>query len=168
MNYYSPELVRYIRGEGAAAELTAAADIFALGLIFTEYLAGSLPTIPAPYREAAVAVLNGVVLAVPPVLAPGVPESVTELVEAMLSADPAKRPSIGDVHAGLMGVGKAPTTVAKLPGRPAPVPTIPPSALPATGSSSALRGKVFASPPAPASPAPHRPKTARGQRVSSA
>jgi eukaryotic-like serine/threonine-protein kinase len=141
MNYYSPELVRYIRGEGAATELTAAADIFALGLIFTEYLAGAMPTIPAPYREAAVAVLNGAALTVPPVPAPGVPESVVELVGAMMSADPAKRPSIGEVHAGLMGVGKAPTTVAKLPGRPAPVPTVPPSAIPTTGRSSVLRGK---------------------------
>ena len=31
MNYYSPELVRYIQGTADAGELTEASDIFALG-----------------------------------------------------------------------------------------------------------------------------------------
>jgi hypothetical protein len=137
MNYYSPELVRYIRGGENAGELTGASDIFALGLIFTEYLSGSLPSID-PHREPAVAVMNGAVLRVP---ARDVPRPVVDLVERMMSADPLRRPAIGDVHAALMEIGRAPTTVGKPPGRPAPVPTVPPSALPAEAATSSLRGR---------------------------
>ena len=35
MNYYSPELVRYIQGTADGAELTEASDVFALGLIYS-------------------------------------------------------------------------------------------------------------------------------------
>src|SRR4029450_8555262 len=44
MNYYSPELVGYIQETGpTAVELTQKADIFALGLIYAEYLTGAPP-----------------------------------------------------------------------------------------------------------------------------
>jgi serine/threonine protein kinase len=43
MNYYSPELVRYIQGTADGTELTQASDVFALGLIYAEYLTGTLP-----------------------------------------------------------------------------------------------------------------------------
>src|SRR3954469_10832069 len=46
MNYYSPELVGYIQELGTQArELTQKADIFALGLIYAEYLTGALPPV---------------------------------------------------------------------------------------------------------------------------
>ena len=38
----------------------------------------------------------------------GVPTQLADLVDAMLSADPAKRPTIGDVHATLMTLRLAP------------------------------------------------------------
>ena len=66
MNYYSPELVRYIQGTGRAADLTTASDIFALGLIYAEYLTGVLPAFDPAHHEAAIAVLNGATLRLPP------------------------------------------------------------------------------------------------------
>ena len=59
MNYYSPELVRYIQGTADGAELTEASDVFALGLIYAEYLTGALPAFDPAFHEAAIAVLNG-------------------------------------------------------------------------------------------------------------
>ena len=59
MNYYSPELVSYIQGSAAAGDLTEASDIFALGLIYAEYLTGALPAFDPAHHEAAIAVLNG-------------------------------------------------------------------------------------------------------------
>jgi serine/threonine protein kinase len=131
MNYYSPELVRYIQGAAEGAELTEASDVFALGLIYTEYLTGALPPFDPAYHEAAIAVLNGVRLRLPPAAAP---EPISELVEHMLLVDPAARPTIEQVHAALMGWRSgAPTRAAAL--RP------PPSMTGPTSASSSLRGK---------------------------
>jgi serine/threonine protein kinase len=70
MDYYSPELGRYIQGTADGAELTEASDVFALGLIYTEYLTGALPPFDPAFHEAAVAVLNGTHLRMPPAAAP--------------------------------------------------------------------------------------------------
>jgi serine/threonine protein kinase len=130
MNYYSPELVRYIQGTADGTELTEASDVFALGLIYAEYLTGALPPFDPAFREAAVAVLNGARLRLPPAAAT---RPVAELVERMLLADPAARPTVEQVHATLMGWrSDAPTTAAPL--RPPPM-TAPP------GAGSSLRGK---------------------------
>jgi len=59
MNYYSPELVRYIQGSAAPGELTEASDIFALGLIYAEYLTGAMPPFDPAHHEPAIAVLHG-------------------------------------------------------------------------------------------------------------
>jgi len=115
MNYYSPELVTYIQGGADAAALNQASDIFALGLIYTEYLTGALPAFDPVHSSAAIAVLNGQLLRV---VAPDTPPSVTALVERMLLLDPTARPSVAEVHSTLMGQrGSAPTV-----GR-APLPT---------------------------------------------
>lgn len=58
MNYYSPELVRYIQGAAEASELTQASDIFALGLIYAEYLTGVPPELGPSETNAAIAVLT--------------------------------------------------------------------------------------------------------------
>ncbi len=123
MNYYSPELVRYIQGADNAAELTAASDIFALGLIYTEYLTGALPSFDPDHREAAIAVLNGSTLRLSPGAAP---PALADTVDRMLDADPAARPNIGEVHAVLMGLpSAAPATAGRalrppvVPGKPA-------------------------------------------------
>ncbi len=101
MNYYSPELVRYIQGSAAPNELTEASDIFALGLIYAEYLTGALPPFDPAYHEAAIAVLHGQPLKVASDRAPA---PVTDLVERMLLPDPAARPGVAEVHSTLMGL----------------------------------------------------------------
>lgn len=101
MNYYSPELVRYIQGTAAPEDLTEASDIFALGLIYAEYLTGALPSFDPAHHEAAIAVLHGQVLKLGPSRAP---TRVTDMVERMLSLDPAARPGVAEVHATLMGL----------------------------------------------------------------
>jgi serine/threonine protein kinase len=112
MNYYSPELVSYIQGSTTATDLTEASDIFALGLIYCEYLTGALPAFDPAYHEAAIAVLHGVQLRVP---AGHAPAEVITLVERMLLADPAARPTVAEVHATLMGLRSGAPTVARPP-----------------------------------------------------
>ena len=120
MNYYSPELVRYIQGAAAPAELTEASDIFALGLIYAEYLTGAMPPFDPAHHEPAVAVLHGQPLKLGPSRAPTL---ITGLVERMLLPDPAARPSVAQVHSTLMSLrgGTPPPTAAH-----APVPIRPP------------------------------------------
>jgi eukaryotic-like serine/threonine-protein kinase len=120
MNYYSPELVSYIQGTGDAASLTQASDIFALGLIYAEYLTGALPAFDPAYHEAAIAVLHGAQLRLPPGRTPA---PVVELVERMLVADPAARPTVAEVHATLMGLRSGGPTVGRAP-FPAGTPSI--------------------------------------------
>ena len=112
MNYYSPELVSYIQGTGNAADLTQASDIFALGLIYAEYLTGDVPPFDPAHHEAAIAVLNGATLRLPPSSAPA---PVVALVERMLLADWRARPTVGEVHATLMGLRSESPTVGRPP-----------------------------------------------------
>jgi serine/threonine protein kinase len=132
INYYSPELLGYIQEAGVGpSELGVASDVFALGLIYTEYLTGSPPPFDvARYHEPAVAVRSGETLRIP---RHGIPTQVADLVDVMLSADAAKRPTIGEIHATLMTI-RAPEDE----GPPPPPP-------------SALRGKGLrtAEPPRP-------------------
>src|SRR4051812_3170635 len=103
INYYSPELLGYIQDIGVQpAELGVASDIFALGLIYTEFLTGALPPFDAArYHEAAVAVSSGEVLRIPRA---GVLPTLADLIDAMLLADRTLRPTIAQVHATLMAV----------------------------------------------------------------
>jgi serine/threonine protein kinase len=61
INYYSPELLGYIQEAGVpAAELGLPSYVFALGLIYAEYLTGAPPPFDAAtYHEPAVAVRSG-------------------------------------------------------------------------------------------------------------
>jgi hypothetical protein len=171
MNYYSPELVRYIQGAAEPGELTQASDIFALGLIYAEYLTGAPPERGPGHHNAAIAVLDGAVLQV---RAGSAPDAVRALVERMLLLDPAARPTVAEVHATLMGLrapastkgraplpagstrrpvrlgsGAAPGTAtgtargAAAPGaaRPGPPAAVEPAPTPAAPGPSALRGK---------------------------
>jgi serine/threonine protein kinase len=151
MNYYSPELVRYIQGTESPDQLSEASDIFALGLIYAEYLTGSVPPFDPGYHEPAIAVLHGQRLTLPPNPAPA---PVVELVEQMMLADPLARPAVAAVHARLMGLrSAAPATKARAPvpirpplvPRTAVSPATPTAATgtppPRSGGTSALRGK---------------------------
>ena len=117
MNYYSPELVQYIQGAGAGSRLTGASDIFALGLIYAEYLTGAVPNFDPAHHEPAIAVLNGATLRLPP---RDLPARLVTLVEAMMAADPATRPAIGVVHAALMSLRSGTPTTGVAPRSPAP------------------------------------------------
>jgi serine/threonine protein kinase len=123
MNYYSPELVGYIQETGTTAQqLTQKADIFALGLIYAEFLTGTLPAFDAArHQSAGVAARAGEVLRLP---TRDLPALLLELVDRMLLADPAARPTIAETHAALMGIRMATTTTAVLTG-PAPEPLAP-------------------------------------------
>jgi serine/threonine protein kinase len=145
MNYYSPELVSYIQGSVGATDLTTSSDIFALGLIYAEYLTGALPTFDPAYHEAAIAVLNGAQLQ----LAPGhAPARLAALVEQMLLADPAARPRVAEVHKTLMGLRSETPILGR-----APLPT------PSTGR--APRRLRLPSTPAESGPAAARAVTPR-------
>ena len=113
MNYYSPELVGYIQEAGTAAgELTQKADIFALGLIYAEYLTGAMPPFDsARYQYAGVAARAGQVLRLPPI---SLPADVVDLVDRMLLTDPAARPTVAETHTTLMAIRTAATTTAVL------------------------------------------------------
>jgi serine/threonine protein kinase len=119
MNYYPPELVGYIQETGTTtAELTQKADIFALGLIYAEYLTGAPPTFDAAaHQYAGVAAAAGQILRLPPT---SLPTPVVELVDRMLLTDPAARPTIAEIHSTLMGIRVPATTTAVLAGPPAP------------------------------------------------
>ena len=155
MNYYSPELVRYIQETAEPGELTESSDIFALGLIYAEYLTGRVPSFDPALHEPAIAVLHGQVLKLG---ASRAPTPVVDLVDRMLQLDPAARPSIAEVHSTLMSLrnGSATTPVrtkarAPLPVRPPVVPRDASRPLTGTGSApggagrsatrSSLRGK---------------------------
>jgi serine/threonine protein kinase len=135
INYYSPELLGYIQEAGVtAAELGVASDVFALGLIYTEFLTGATPPFDAPrYHEPAVAVRSGETLRIP---RGRVTAELADLVDAMLAADPTARPSIARVHSTLMGLRTTEST-------------------PAPAASSGLRGKgLRGGPPAPSATRP--------------
>jgi serine/threonine protein kinase len=152
MNYYSPELVRYIQGADIAPQLTAASDVFALGLIYTEYLTGAPPKFDAAYREPAIAVLNGAALRLP---RDAGPVSVVAMVDQMLLADPAARPSIGQVHATLMGSHPTDAATTGRPLRPPVSPGAPPVATRLRGRGLRIAG-VAVPAPVPVSPATPR------------
>jgi serine/threonine protein kinase len=130
MNYYSPELVGYIQEAGTAAELTQKADVFALGLIYAEYLTGALPPFDAAHQYAGVAARAGEVLRLPPT---SLPAPAVELVNRMLLADPAARPTIAETHTTLMGIRTPTTTTAVLAGPSAPAATSAPTRLKGRG-----------------------------------
>ena len=141
INYYSPELLGYIQDVGVQpGELGVASDIFALGLIYTEFLTGAVPPFDtATYHEPAVAVRSGETLRIP---RDGIAPILADLVDAMLLAEPTQRPTIAQVHATLMGIRQpsdpvtpaAPTTIRSSRSTvKSPTPTAAPSG--------ALRGK---------------------------
>ena len=126
INYYSPELLGYIQEAGVApTELGVASDVFALGLIFTEFMTGSPPPFDAAfYHEPAVAVRSGEVLRIP---RSAVSPELADLIDRMMLATPAERPTIAQVHGALMAI--------RLPAEKAAAPAAP-------SRTSNLRGKL--------------------------
>jgi serine/threonine protein kinase len=154
INYYSPELLGYIQDVGVKPEeLGVASDVFALGLIYTEFLTGAVPPFDAArYHEPAVAVRSGEVLRIPRA---GLEPSLADMVDAMLLSDPTQRPTIAEVHATLMGIrvpGADPVTAPPARSRARSTRSAAPPPPPPSG---ALRGKGLrlAAPRTPPPPA---------------
>jgi len=158
MTHYSPELVRYIQGAANPDELTEASDIFALGLIYAEYLTGSLPPFNPAYPQAAIAVLHGERLRVATHRAP---EEVVNLVERMMQLDPATRPPIAEVHATLMSVRSSRSTPGRFPAPPRP--PIPVRSTPAAPGAPRSTTPAAPSAPAPTAAAPSGGSGLRGK-----
>ncbi|MEV4412756.1 protein kinase [Catellatospora sp. NPDC049609] len=125
--YGAPEWLGYVKQdtEVDAADLTVAADVFTLALVFHVYLAGALPGYDAArFGAAADAVRMGEPLVFDPRLDPGL----IDLMRRMTALRPADRPSIDDVLARLADgsllqpVGAAGAGGRPGPGRDAPVP----------------------------------------------
>jgi serine/threonine protein kinase len=144
INYYSPELLGYIQEAGVTAgELGSASDLFALGLIFTEFLTGAPPPFDAEmYHEPATAVRSGETLRI---LRARIPPALADLVDAMLLAEPTRRPTIAQVHSTLMSI-RLPESDEKT----SPTPAAPPSALRGKGVRTGLRAR--GTEPTPRSP----------------
>lgn len=95
--YYAPEVGRYIEAveNPNPASLTTRSDIFALGLLYTRYLTGQLPTFNrSSYRYPYVAAGNGGRLTLP---SGALPPKLHKLLKAMLSPDLKRRPDIQQV-----------------------------------------------------------------------
>lgn len=93
----------------SAASLQTKSDVFALGLIYCQYLTGSLPVFSRKYQYACEAGLNGEKLKT---VMSGVPPSLANLLCEMMSAEPEKRPTVKEVFNRLKSV-KADETAAK-------------------------------------------------------
>jgi serine/threonine protein kinase len=93
--YGAPEWLRYLRGDRTvrSRHLTAAADMFALGLLAHVYLSGELPEFPGEHESPAAAVLAGQRLRLDPSVDPGL----RSLLDALTAADPLARPTSADV-----------------------------------------------------------------------
>lgn len=103
-NYYSPELGLYIksRGKKHSDELTTKSDIFALGVIFSQYLTGSAPIFNHPHsRYVWEAIHNKSPIVIP---TKGLPEDLHSLITQMLNEDYRKRPSCQDVFNKLKSI----------------------------------------------------------------
>lgn len=84
--YFSPEALRKSKGEEVT--LTTKIDIFALGILFHQYLTGELPEISGGDHYVCTAVLNGNTVTLHKSLSP----FYRSLIESMLSLKPEDRP----------------------------------------------------------------------------
>ena len=94
--YYSPELGSYIESSDkrTSHDLQLKSDIFALGLIYHQYLTGKLPGYDSKkYKYAYAAVLDGTELS----LSDSVPSRLTTLIWQMLKKDYNQRPDISQI-----------------------------------------------------------------------
>ncbi|HWX95234.1 MAG TPA: protein kinase [Solirubrobacteraceae bacterium] len=103
MAYYSPELVRYINAPNQRDRLTPRSDIFALGLVYHEWLTGTRPGFDLDARYAGVAVARGERLRVGGMA----PPELRDLLVRMVTDPASDRPSADEVHATLRGVRAA-------------------------------------------------------------
>lgn len=94
--YYSPEMMFYLSDGSAAsrAAITQASDVFALALMFSQFLTGGLPTAGRP-GYLADSLLQGSGLALPEI--PAGAGAIGRLIRDMTAVRPADRPDVGEV-----------------------------------------------------------------------
>ena len=126
---------RYMSPEQAHGQkLTAASDIFSMGLVLFELAAGSHPFPAETALEAMLAIAHGELVSLA-TANPLAPRDLTALIERMLARDPAARPTANEVAAGLKRIK------AQLPSSAGPPPLAP-------TRRNALRWAIAASPAA--------------------
>lgn len=104
--YFAPESLRFLAEEDV--RLNCKIDVFALGLLFHQYMTGKLPYFDSTkYAYAAEAVLDGGKL----VISGEMPNSFAELLKNMLCENPDERISIRDVYDSILPSGKSRSTV---------------------------------------------------------
>jgi len=103
--YYSPELGNFILEESDdKSKLTTKSDVFALGLLFHQYLTGDFPSFDEKkYQYPWETVIDGSGLTLK---IDGVNESLAKLVASMLQLDFVKRPRLEDVFSSLKSIEK--------------------------------------------------------------
>lgn len=100
--YYSPEMYRYITDEDgviSGSTLTTKSDIFALGVIFTEFLTGSKPIIPNKYSGTYSAVEDDAAISF--AASVNFTPEMEKLVRRSLKKNPNDRPTIDEVLSSL-------------------------------------------------------------------
>lgn len=99
--YFAPETCRYVFGEDV--KLTTKVDVFACGLLFHLYLAGTLPEIPKGFDYVYEALLDGEDIRI----SPKVPEAYAKLIKSMLALNPEDRPNMTQVLNALKAMDAA-------------------------------------------------------------
>jgi serine/threonine protein kinase len=101
--YHSPELLDYVQGRLMdPAALTVRSDIFALGVLFWQYLYGSMPVFDTDFQYPCEAVRAGDRLIEPAVER----RDIHDMVVSMIKVDPSDRPSLLKISNSL---GKQPS-----------------------------------------------------------
>ncbi|MGN1249763.1 MAG: serine/threonine protein kinase, partial [Candidatus Spyradocola sp.] len=111
--YIAPETFLRICGEDV--EIDQKADVFALGILFHQFLCGSLPQFPEEEEYVHIAVLNDQ----PVTLDASIPEPLRTMIGDMLRKDPAERPDISAVRQRLNAWGAPPAAPVRTPPPPA-------------------------------------------------
>jgi serine/threonine protein kinase len=103
--YYSPEIIDYINvpAPETRGKLRASSDIFALAILFHQYFTGNIPEFDrVKYTYTAEAVKDGAPIRL------HLPDNLSELLAAMLNAEPDKRPDADEVLTRLKEIERAP------------------------------------------------------------
>ena len=124
--YYSPELLNYVqKRETSPASMTTKSDIFALGIVFHQYLTGEMPSFPNENQYACEAVRAGHVFTPKSLKGVG-SDGLASLISQMLALTPADRPDAFSVLNMLKDVRGGRDITTPTPTPPPRPPVVPP------------------------------------------
>lgn len=111
--YYSPELLNYVQGRDEdPLKLTLKSDIFALGIVFHQYLTGKMPEFEGDHQYLSEAVRSGFIVSPDSLGVVGSP-SLSALICSMMHLDPEKRPIAFEVQNTLKTIREDPSAKIK-------------------------------------------------------